>query len=85
MEVDNLYVKHCGGSLLPEAVGAYVSPQLCRYCYLSQIHPQISRPVSVTPISPAPLGPSVNVSYVNIWIPLPSRSHPGTLPPLHSY
>ena len=26
IEVENLNVKHCGGSPLPEAVGAYVCP-----------------------------------------------------------
>ena len=37
IEVDNFNVNHRGVLLLPEAVGAYICPRLCRYYYLSRL------------------------------------------------
>ena len=34
IKVGNSNVTHCGGPMLPEDVGAYICPRLCRYFYL---------------------------------------------------
>ena len=34
IEVENSNIKHLSGPPLPEAVVAYICPQLCRYLYL---------------------------------------------------
>ena len=44
-QFDDLYIKYCGGTPIPEAVGTYVSPRLYRYRYLSWTPPCISRPL----------------------------------------
>ena len=45
IEVDNSNVKHRSGTLLPESVGAYFCPWLCRYFYMSRPPHQISHPI----------------------------------------
>ena len=52
---DNYNVKHFGGTLISEVVGAYVRPQLFSYFYLSRISSQTSRYISGPFIYPAPL------------------------------
>ena len=83
VEFDYLYSKHRVSTPLPEAVGAYFSPRLCRHRSLSLTPNQIIHSVSRNSISPYPLVPFVNVCAVVRCLLLLLRSHPGPVP-LHN-